>query len=492
MSFATLPLGATITVPLETYDVNGCLTVPDSTPTLSVWRGNTSIIGNVSMITRYPGSHFGNLTLGAGNLSVGETVEIKRSVTVLGNVSLDTWATIRLVAAEGVTGVPKVDVSAFGGTAGNFTNGHPAVIVGNIAGQGGTLATLLLQQADINVFLAGGQNVARASNFPANFASLSLTNGQTIATQASLDALVTTVGVAGAGLTALAQASIWTSTVANRIDVAVSTRAVAGDAMALTSGERTTLANVIESEIIDDTDSEKVLEAITNKIASVNPDLGNLSIGTIAAGVWLYSNRQLTNAGNITSTGGTITIDSGNVTVNNFTTAAKALLEVEATDALNAYAPATASALATIGTNVSSVLTTVNHGTHGNAALKTLIDVLDSVVDAILADTGTDGVVVAAGSKSGYSLAAAGLDSVLIEAAISAGASLTNDTGTQLTSINGRQALALLLSALAGVLAGANTSTTTMKPAGKPAGNDRISATVGPSGRSALTLKVPD
>lgn len=38
----------------------------------------------------------------------------------------------------------------------------------------------------------------------------------------------------------------------------------------------------------------------------------------------------------------------------------------------------------------------VNSGTHGNAALKTLIDTIDSVVDAILADTGTDGVALAA------------------------------------------------------------------------------------------------
>lgn len=44
--------------------------------------------------------------------------------------------------------------------------------------------------------------------------------------------------------TALADAGV-TTTVTGRIDAAVSTRAVAGDAMALTSGERTTLAGVI-------------------------------------------------------------------------------------------------------------------------------------------------------------------------------------------------------------------------------------------------------
>ncbi len=36
----------------------------------------------------------------------------------------------------------------------------------------------------------------------------------------------------------------------------------------------------------------------------------------------------------------------------------------------------------------------ITSGTHGNAALKTLIDAIDTVVDAILADTGTDGVAI--------------------------------------------------------------------------------------------------
>ncbi len=93
----------------------------------------------------------------------------------------------------------------------------------------------------------------------------------------------------------------------------------------------------------------------------------------------------------------------------------------------------------------------------------------------------------------GISLAAAGFDPVLIESSIVAGASLTNDAGTQLTSINGRQAISLLLSsAAAGVLAGAATATITIKPGGLPSGNTRITATVDANGnRSALTLKVP-
>lgn len=40
------------------------------------------------------------------------------------------------------------------------------------------------------------------------------------------------------------------------------------------------------------------------------------------------------------------------------------------------------------------------------------IDTIDGIVDSILADTGTDGVVVAAGSKTGYTLSAAGIQAI--------------------------------------------------------------------------------
>ena len=51
------------------------------------------------------------------------------------------------------------------------------------------------------------------------------------------------------------------------------------------------------------------------------------------------------------------------------------------------------------------------------------IDVIDAIVDAILLDTGTDGVVVATGSKTGYALSAAGIEAnwdEVIEGALTA------------------------------------------------------------------------
>jgi hypothetical protein len=59
----------------------------------------------------------------------------------------------------------------------------------------------------------------------------------------------------------------------------------AGDAMTLTGGERIAVANEVEAQIIDDTDSEKVLQAIVDKIAAANPSLDDLTLGAIASAV---------------------------------------------------------------------------------------------------------------------------------------------------------------------------------------------------------------
>ena len=74
---------------------------------------------------------------------------------------------------------------------------------------------------------------------------------------------------------------------------------------------------------------------------------------------------------------------------------------------------ATATNLATVDTVVDGIQTDLSNATDGLGALKALIDTVDTVVDAILADTGTDGVVVASGSKTGYALAATGANLIL-------------------------------------------------------------------------------
>lgn len=79
-----------------------------------------------------------------------------------------------------------------------------------------------------------------------------------------------------------------------------------------------------------------------------------------------------------------------------------------------------------------------------------------------------------------------------IETGITSGAGLVNDSGTQLTSINLKQAIALIMSATSGKLTGSGTTTITIYPAGKPGGSPRITATVGGGNRTAVNAKVPD
>jgi hypothetical protein len=101
------------------------------------------------------------------------------------------------------------------------------------------------------------------------------------------------------------------------------------------------------------------------------------------------------------------------------------------------------------------------------------ISTIDGIVDSILDDTGTAGVVIAAGSKTGYTLAAAGLDSIVVE-----------------TGVNARQALSPILAAAAGEVSGADTTSVVIK--GGNVATTRIAATVDADGnRSAVTLTLP-
>ena len=99
--------------------------------------------------------------------------------------------------------------------------------------------------------------------------------------------------------------------------------------------------------------------------------------------------------------------------------------------------------------------------------------VSESSVTSILADTGTDGVVVATASKTGYALSTAGVDAILddpIEGALTF-----------------RQALRLFLSALAGKSSGGGTATLIFQDYADA--KARITATVDSNGnRTALTL----
>ncbi len=105
----------------------------------------------------------------------------------------------------------------------------------------------------------------------------------------------------------------------------------------------------------------------------------------------------------------------------------------------------------------------------GAANLDTQLSTIDTVVDAILADTGTDGVVISAATANAI-----------------ADALLDRTAGVE-TSRTVRQALRLVLAALVGKLSGAATTTIAIRDTNDS--KDRVTATVDASGnRSAVTL----
>jgi len=87
-----------------------------------------------------------------------------------------------------------------------------------------------------------------------------------------------------------------------------------------------------------------------------------------------------------------------------------------------------------------------------------------------------------------------GLDAVILEAGITPGVGLVDDTGAQLASINARQGLAVCLSALAGALYGAGTTSITVAPTALPSGAARLAAQVDDTllgNRLQVNVRVP-
>ncbi len=117
-------------------------------------------------------------------------------------------------------------------------------------------------------------------------------------------------------------------------------------------------------------------------------------------------------------------------------------------------------------------------------------------LDAVLADTGTDGVVVAAGSKTGYSIGTGGITAASFAAGAVDAAALAADAVDEIldeqigdSTVTFRQALKLMVSTLGGKLSGAATTTVAIRNVADD--TDVVTATVDADGnRSAVTLSL--
>ena len=102
----------------------------------------------------------------AGFYSVGGFYwVIVSTVTIDAQVVTLIAATFRIVAAEGVTGKPKVDVDAFGGSAGTFASGRPEVNTTHIAGSAVSTssAQIGVNVVQLNADATSAANIAKTT-----------------------------------------------------------------------------------------------------------------------------------------------------------------------------------------------------------------------------------------------------------------------------------------------------------------------------------------
>lgn len=227
--------------------------------------------------------------------------------------------------------------------------------------------------------------------------------------------------------------------------------AKAGDAMALTSSERTTLAAVIWN----------ALTSGMSTVGSIGKKLADWTIHS-AADVWASVTRTLTAATNITSTGGTTVPQTGD---------SFARLGAPAGASVSADVAAAKVDTAAIKAKTDNLPT----DPADESALEALIDALPTNAELATALAAADDATLAA-------IAALSIPT----AAQNAAALMDLSNGVE-TSITPRQALRLILAASAGKLSGAATTTVVIRNVGDA--KDRITATVDADGnRSAVTV----
>jgi hypothetical protein len=219
-----------------------------------------------------------------------------------------------------------------------------------------------------------------------------------------------------------------TKTVTLREDPAIFTMAT-GDHIILLPGKLTDGVNVTQIEGVDATDQLDAHAAAGLDAAGVRAAVGlaSANLDTQLSGIQSDTNDIQTRIP-AALVSGRIDASVGAMAANVMTAAAAASdLTTELQSGL-----ATAANLATVAgyldTEIAAILADTNElqtdWANGGRldlildarASQASVDTIDGNVDAILLDTGTDGVVVATASKTGYALSAAGVDAIWDEA----------------------------------------------------------------------------
>lgn len=359
------------------------------------------------------------------------------TVAIIVKTSTTNAKTTTLVLYPVETGDIPVNVTAFGGTAGTFASGRPEVNMTHIAGSAVSASTA---QLGVNVVNFGGS----AGTFAAGRPEVNTSHIAGSAVSASSAQIG--VNVVNAGGTAWGSGAITAASIAAN---AITSAKLATDCI----GAAQIAADAIGSSELAATAVAEIADGVWDEAIS-----GHLTAGTTGAAL-----NGAGSAGDPWSTalpGAYSAGSAGYILGNNLNAAVGSC--------------ATASALTTVGSNVTNIQSRLP------AAL------VSGRIDASVGAMGT-GVITSASFAAG-----AITSSVVATGAIDADA-LAADAVAEIldTAVDGavtlRQALRLLMSALAGKLSGAATTTISIRDLADT--KNRIVATVDANGnRSAVTL----
>jgi hypothetical protein len=379
----------------------------DSTPTFAVYEEATDtdigVGGNMTKRTSQTGNYRGSFTASAANgFEVGKWYSVIGSATIGGIATKGVLKSFRIVLAESVVGEPKVDVGALGGGAQSLTD------LKDFADTGYDPATHKVQGVVLVDTLT-----AYTGNTP-----------QTADHAASVAAIKTKTDQMAFGT-------------ANRLNVQVygfEANTITASALATDAADE--IAVKVESHLLDEGDSQMLINAIVGAIGNTNIDQAIL-IAAIRADLERSGGNLHTLLSRITGTQAahtsSIVSNLGNVDLSNFPTAGswgKTVSTINAkmgaitgtgnntllgyhqaqmlstagtvpSDIGGGYIPA-AHSLEAASLQASTIADTVGHATYGNAALQTQGAAVKAKTDLIPASPAAVGsaMTLAAGAIS--------------------------------------------------------------------------------------------
>jgi hypothetical protein len=156
-----VPIDEVVYFDVTTHDPStGAITDADSTPTFEVFEEATDtdigVGGNLTKRTSKTGNYRGTFTASAANgFEAGKWYSVIASATVNAIAAKAVAKSFRCGPAESSAGVPKGDVSHFGGSAGTFAAGIPEVKAASLANDAITAVSIAAGAFTAAKFAAG-------------------------------------------------------------------------------------------------------------------------------------------------------------------------------------------------------------------------------------------------------------------------------------------------------------------------------------------------